>query len=138
MTDHALSVPSLPSSPAPPAPPAPPQNRSRAAVVLLGLLVVVLVGASVLAIVLFVGAKDEHALEARRLEETSRSLAVAEDRLAETESANETVAGRISTLEAQNAELHKCADPARDSIIAARDDDDAALGPAVDRAADNC
>ena len=105
---------------------------------LLGLLTVVLVGASVLAIVLFVGAKEEHGLEVQRLDRTSRSLAEAEERLEETESANDTVIGRISTLEAQNAELHKCADPARDSIIAARDDDDAALGPAVDRASDNC
>jgi ABC-type Na+ efflux pump permease subunit len=129
MTDHALSIPS---------PPPPPRPRPRAAVVLLGLLAVVLVGASVLAIVLFVGAKEEHGLEVQRLDQTSRSLAEAEERLEETESANDTVIGRISTLEAQNAELHKCADPARDSIIAARDDDDAALGPAVDRASDNC
>ncbi|MER5265316.1 hypothetical protein ABTZ99_24880 [Actinosynnema sp. NPDC002837] len=129
MTDHALSIPS---------PPPPPRPRPRAAVVLLGLLTVVLVGASVLAIVLFVGAKEEHGLEVQRLDQTSRSLAEAEERLEETESANDTVIGRISTLEAQNAELHKCADPARDSIIAARDDDDAALGPAVDRASDNC
>ncbi|XVS62819.1 hypothetical protein ACQPYE_31845 [Actinosynnema sp. CA-299493] len=129
MTDHVLSIPS---------PPPPPRPRSRAAVVLLGLLVIVLVGASVLTIVLFVGAKDEHALEVQRLDQTSRSLTEAEGRLEETESANDTVIGRISTLEAQNAELHKCADPARDSIIAARDDDDAALGPAVDRASDNC
>jgi ABC-type Na+ efflux pump permease subunit len=130
MTDHALSIP----SPPPPLP----QQRSRAAVVLLGLLVVVLAGASVLAIVLFVGAKDEHGLEVDRLDQTSRSLAEAEERLAETGTANDAVVGRISTLEAQNAELHKCADPARDSIIAARDDDDAALGPAVGLAADNC
>ncbi|MEU4763232.1 hypothetical protein AB0H12_08240 [Actinosynnema sp. NPDC023794] len=129
MTDHALSIPS---------PPPPPRPRARAAVVLLGLLAVVLVGASALAIVLFVGAKEEHGLEVQRLDQTSRSLAEAEERLEETESANDTVIGRISTLEAQNAELHKCADPARDSIIAARDDDDAALGPAVDRASDNC
>jgi ABC-type Na+ efflux pump permease subunit len=130
MTDHALSIP----SPPPPLP----QQRSRAAVVLLGLLVVVLAGASVLAIVLFVGAKDEHGLEVDRLDQTSRSLAEAEERLAETGTATDAVVGRISTLEAQNAELHKCADPARDSIIAARDDDDAALGPAVGLAADNC
>ncbi|MCC8251084.1 hypothetical protein [Saccharothrix luteola] len=129
MTDHALSIPS---------PPPPPRPRPRAAVVLLGLLAVVLVGASVLAIVLYAGAKEEHGLEVQRLDQTSRSLAEAEERLEETESANDTVIGRISTLEAQNAELHKCADPARDSIIAARDDDDAALGPAVDRASDNC
>ncbi|QQQ74805.1 hypothetical protein IOD16_27230 [Saccharothrix sp. 6-C] len=129
MTDHALSIPS---------PPPPPRPRARAAVVLLGLLVVVLVGASVLAIVLFVGAKDEHALEVQRLDQANRSLTEAEGRLADTESANDAVIGRISTLEAQNAELHKCADPAKDSIIAARDDDDAALGPAVGRASDNC
>jgi hypothetical protein len=129
MTDHTLSIPS---------PPPPPRPRSRAAVVLLGLLVVVLVGASVLTIVLFVGAKDEHGLEVQRLDQTSRSLTEAEARLEETESTNDTVTGRIATLEAQNAELHKCADPAKDSIIAARDDDDAALGPAVDRASDNC
>ncbi|ROP41130.1 hypothetical protein [Saccharothrix texasensis] len=129
MTDHALSIPS---------PPPPPRPRARAAVVLLGLLVVVLVGASVLAIVLFVGAKDEHALEVQRLDQANRSLTEAEGRLADTESANDTLIGRISTLEAQNAELHKCADPAKDSIIAARDDDDAALGPAVGRASDNC
>lgn len=131
MTDHALSIPSPPlSSP-------PPPGRSRTAV-LLGLLVVLLVGASVLAIVLFVSARDERNAEFQRLDQTSRSLTEAEGRLAETESANDTVTDRIATLEAQNAELHKCADPARDSIIAARDDDDAALGPAVDRASDNC
>lgn len=130
MTDHALSI--------PPPPPPPPPPRLRAAVVLLGLLVVVLAGASVLAIVLFVGAKDDHGLEIDRLDQASRSLAEAEERLAETGTDNDAVVGRISALEAQNAELHKCADPARDSIIAARDDDDAALGPAVGRASDNC
>lgn len=129
MTDHALSMPS---------PPPPPRPRPRAAVVLLGLLVVVLVGASVLTIVLFAGAKEEHGLEVQRLDQANRSLTEAEGRLEEAESANDTVIGRISTLEAQNEELHKCADPAKDSIIAARDDDDAALGPAVDRANDNC
>ncbi|MCE6994080.1 hypothetical protein LZG04_04525 [Saccharothrix sp. S26] len=133
MTDHGLSIP-LPPPSSPPSPP----TRSQTAVVLLGLLVVVLAGASVLAIVLFVGAKDDHALEVQRLDATSHSLTEAQDRLAETETANDAVAGRIATLEAQNAELHKCADPARDSIIAARDDDDAALGPAVGRATDNC
>lgn len=125
MTDNALSTPQ-------------PRGRPRAGVVLLGLLVVLLVGASVWTIVLFVGAKDEHALEVRHLDRVSRSLTEAEARLAETQTTNDTVNGRIATLQAQNAELHKCADPARDSIIAAKNDDDAALGPAVDRAADNC
>ncbi|MFJ6676265.1 hypothetical protein ACIQMJ_34635 [Actinosynnema sp. NPDC091369] len=138
MNDHALSIPSPSLSSPPPPPSSSPPGRSRPAVVLLGLLVVVLAGASVLAIVLFVGAKDEHGLEVQRLDQASRLLTEAEGRLADTESTNDTVAGRISTLEAQNTELRKCADPARDSIIAARDDDDAALGPAVDRAADNC
>ncbi|WP_447003422.1 hypothetical protein ACRAKI_27665 [Saccharothrix isguenensis] len=66
--------------------------------------VVVLVGASVLTIVLFAGARD---------------------------------AERISRLEEQNAELRECAVPAKDSIIAARDEDDAAIGPAIARANDN-
>jgi ABC-type Na+ efflux pump permease subunit len=128
MTDHALPIP----------PPPKPRTRPRAVVVVLGAVAVLLAGASVLAIVLFVGARDEHGLEVQRLDRTSRSLTEAEDRLAQTGSAADTVAGRIATLEAQNAELHKCADPAKDSIIAARDDDDAALGPAVGRASDNC
>ncbi|PSL45271.1 hypothetical protein B0I31_12748 [Saccharothrix carnea] len=129
MTDHVLSIPS---------PPAPPRPRSRVAVVLLSLLVVLLLGASVLTIVLFVGAKEEHGLEVQRLDRTSRSLTDAEGRLAETEQTNDTVTDRIATLEAANAELHKCADPAKESIIAARSDDEEALRPAVRRAAENC
>ncbi|MFD0204640.1 MULTISPECIES: hypothetical protein [Saccharothrix] len=126
MTDHVLSIPS------------PPRPRSRVAVGLLSVLVVLLLGASVLMIVLFVGAKDEHGLEVQRLDQTSRSLTEAEGRLAGTEQTNDTVTGRITTLEAANAELHKCADPAKESIIAARDNDEAALRPAVRRAAENC
>ncbi len=133
MTDHVLSIPSPLSPPSPP-----PQARSRAAVVLLSLLVVLLVGATAHAIVLFVGAREEHGLEVRRLDHASRSLTEAEGRLAETETTDDTVTGRISALEAENAELRKCADPARDTIIAARGDDDAALRSALDRATDNC
>ncbi|WP_158852034.1 hypothetical protein [Saccharothrix deserti] len=131
MTDHALPIPSPP-------PPPPPKAGPRAAVVVLGALVLVLVGASALAIVLFVGARDEHGLEVQRLDQTNRSLTEAEGRLEETETSIDTVAGRISTLEAQNAELHKCADPAKESINAAKGDDDAVLRSAVGRASDNC
>lgn len=125
MTDHALPIPS-------------PPVRPRTAVVVLSVLVVLLVGASVLAVVLFVGARDERELEARRLDQAGRTLTEAEGRLELTKTANDTVVGRISTLEAGNVELRKCAEPARDSIIAVRNDDDAALRPAVDRAGDNC
>ncbi|MFD1147386.1 hypothetical protein [Saccharothrix hoggarensis] len=127
MTDHVQPT------PPPPAPAGP-----RAAVVVLSALAVLLAGASVLAIVLFLGAREDLGLEVRRLDETSRSLTGAQDRLEETRTSTEAVAGRISTLEAENAELRECAEPAKDSIIAARDDDDAALGPAVARATEHC
>ncbi|WP_033442883.1 hypothetical protein [Saccharothrix sp. NRRL B-16314] len=127
MTDHTQSI----QSPRPP-------TGARPAVVLLAVLVVVLMGAAVLTIVLFVGAREEHGLEVQGLDRASSSLAEAEDRLAATDTANDEVANQISRLETQNAELRKCAVPAKESIIAARDDDDAALGPAVSRASDNC
>lgn len=127
MTDHTQSI----QSPRPP-------TGARPAVVLSAVLVVVLMGAAVLMIVLFVGGREEHGLEVQGLDRASSSLAEAEDRLAATDTANDEVGNRISRLETQNAELRKCAVPAKESIIAARDDDDAALGPAVSRATDNC
>ncbi|MBB5804866.1 hypothetical protein F4560_004634 [Saccharothrix ecbatanensis] len=127
MTDHTQSIP----SPRPP-------TGARPAVVLLAVLVVVLLGASVLTVVLFVGAREEHGLEVQELDRTSVSLSEAEDRLAATDTANDEVGNRISRLETQNAELRKCAVPTKDMIIAARDEDDAALRPAFTRATDNC
>ncbi|GAB2987593.1 hypothetical protein [Saccharothrix stipae] len=143
MTDYAPPIPSPSPPPPPQSPPqSPPESAAptgaRGAVVLLSVLVVLLVGAAVSAIVLFMGAKDEHGLEVQRLDQASRSLTEAQDRLAATDTANDDVANQISRLETQNAELRKCAEPAKDSIIAARDGDDAALGPAVSRASDNC
>ncbi|MEU4446061.1 hypothetical protein AB0K14_31940 [Actinosynnema sp. NPDC050801] len=139
MTDYAPPIPSPSPPPPPQSPPEPPSpSGSRGAVVLLSVLVVLLVGAAVSAIVLFVGAKDEHGLEVQRLDQAGRSLTEAQDRLAATDTANDDVANQISRLETQNAELRKCAVPAKDTIIAARDGDDAALGPAVSRASDNC
>jgi hypothetical protein len=127
MTDHTQSIP----SPRPP-------TGARPAVVLLAVLVVAVLGASVLTVVLFFGAREEHGLEVQRLDRTSVLLSEAEDRLAATDTANDEVGNRISRLETQNAELRKCAVPAKDMIIAARDEDDAALGPAFTRATDNC
>ncbi|NUT48778.1 MAG: hypothetical protein HOV94_15940 [Saccharothrix sp.] len=126
MTDYALST------------PPPPRSGVRSLVVLLSVVVVLLAGAATSAIVLFVGASDEHGREVERLDQAVRSLADAENRLAETDAAHDEVVDRISGLEARNTELRRCAEPARDSIVAARDGDDAALGPAVARAADNC
>ncbi|MGM1063594.1 hypothetical protein [Saccharothrix sp. Mg75] len=115
-----------------------PKSGPRRVVVALGALVVLLIGASVLAITLFAGARDDRDLESQRLDQLSATRSEAEGRLADTTASIDELGDGIARLQAENAELHKCADPAKDSIIAARDDDDAALGPAVDRASDNC
>lgn len=115
------------------APPGP-----RTAVVLLGVLVALLVGASVLMGVRYAGAVDERVREAGLQEQASRTRAENQDRLADAMARTDEVRGRITDLERRNAELRKCAEPARDSIIALRDDNDAALDSALDRVADNC
>ncbi|QFZ22375.1 hypothetical protein [Saccharothrix syringae] len=117
---------------------APAPTRPRAAVVVLGVLVVLLVGASVLMGVRYAEVVDDRDRQVAHLEEADRELTGAQERLADTRGQVDEVLGRISDLEARNTELRGCAEPARDSIIAARDGDDAALGPAVDRASDNC
>ncbi|WP_367137172.1 hypothetical protein [Saccharothrix sp. HUAS TT1] len=101
-------------------------------------LVVVLAAASAPLIALYAGARGEHVPEVQRLEQSSRSLTDAENRLAATDAQNDDVANRITGLEARNADLRRCAEPAKDTIIAARDGDDAALGPAIGRATANC
>ncbi|MDU0289046.1 hypothetical protein [Saccharothrix longispora] len=115
-----------------------PKSGPRRVVVVLGALVVLLIGASVLAITLFAGVRDDRDLESQRLARVSTARSEAQGRLSGTTASIDEVADGIARLEAENAELHKCADPAKDTIIAARDDDDAALCPAVGRASDNC
>jgi hypothetical protein len=115
-----------------------PPAKGRTAVVVLSVLVVLLVGASVLTIVLWLGASKDAEQEAQRLDETTKSLSSAKDKLEETKKSNSDVSGRVSTLQGQNGELHKCADAAKGVIAALKSGTDAEISAAAKKVTANC
>ncbi|MEU5694465.1 hypothetical protein [Actinosynnema sp. NPDC020468] len=118
--------------------PAPVPAKGRVAVVLLSVLVVLLVGASVLTIVLWLGARTDAEQEAKRLDETTTSLSSAKDELEDTKKENSDVSGRISTLQGQNSELHKCADATKAAMAALKSGTDAEVSAAAKKVTANC
>lgn len=107
--------------------------------VLLSLLVVLLIGASGLAIFLYLGARDRAVEETRRLGEVTSTLEQNNRELADLKNQNDTVLRYISTHEANIAGLRKCAGPAKEAVAAAkRENNDAELRAAVRNMEANC
>ncbi|GAA3869522.1 hypothetical protein GCM10022243_38740 [Saccharothrix violaceirubra] len=118
----------------------PPQQpaKGRTAVILLSVGIVLLLGASVLMAVLYFGANKDAEAEARRLDEVTTSLTEAKDKLQDTKKSSDEIANRITTLEGQNTELHKCGDVGKEVIRAARAGSDAELDAALKKVRTNC
>ncbi|MEU7527796.1 hypothetical protein AB0A74_18845 [Saccharothrix sp. NPDC042600] len=119
--------------PYPPPVPAPPPSRTRPAVVVLALLVVLALGAAGAMAALWNDARQDRGTAAGELDAATRRVDDRRAELSDTRKSVQETTEKIKSLESANAELHKCADPAKDSIIAARDGDQPALAAAIDK-----
>ncbi|WP_309116092.1 hypothetical protein [Saccharothrix sp.] len=117
----------------PPYPPPQPASRTRPVVVVLALLVVLALGAAGTMAALWNDARQDRTTASRALDDATRQVDDRRAELSDTRKAIQETTEKISSLESENAELHKCADPAKDSIIAARDGNQPALAAAIDR-----
>jgi septal ring factor EnvC (AmiA/AmiB activator) len=110
----------------------------RGTVVTLALVVGLLVAATGVLVVLYVVKQGDTGRLAGEVARTERTIDTRQDRLASLESTVDELDDERSRLDGENRKLHACADPAKDSITAAKAGDRAALDKALDEVVQNC
>ncbi|NUT90400.1 MAG: hypothetical protein HOY78_00080 [Saccharothrix sp.] len=123
--------PTPPLYPPPQVPPAP--SKVRPVVLVLALLAVLVLGAAGTMAALWNDARQDREKAAQSLEDATRQVADRRAELADTRKSIDETDADIKSLESQIAELRKCGEPAKDSIIAARDSNQPALAAAFER-----
>lgn len=110
-----------------------PSSKVRPAVLVLALVAVLMLGAAGTMAVLWNGARQDREKASQALDDATRQVGDKRAELADTRKSIDEADADIKNLESQNTELRKCGDPAKDSIIAARDSDQPALAAAFER-----
>lgn len=87
---------------------------------------------------LFLATRADTAAEERQVTLAEQQLRTSSTRLAAVESTVDGLERRLRDLEAANAQLAVCADPAKASVAAALNNDDAALSAAIDQIFVDC
>jgi hypothetical protein len=106
--------------------------------VTLAVVVGLLVAATGALVVLYVMKQGDAGRVAGEVARTERTVDTRQDRLASIESTVDDLDAERGRLDDENQKLHACADPAKDSIAAARARDRAALDAALDKVVQNC
>ncbi len=113
-------------------------GRRRATVVALAVVAGVLAAVTGLLAVLYTTQRADTGRVAEQVTAAERSRDIVESRLGSLRSTLDDLRTEQDALGRTTKTLHACADPARDSVAAARSGDEAALDAALDDVMANC